>query len=89
MIECQVNFITNAIIEMMNRNARVINLKVSAEDEFMDKLDVDMKTTVWGRENCGSWYANRRGNITVLWPNNTTSYWWQTRNINWSKFDFI
>lgn len=89
MIECQVNFTVNAISEMMARNARVMTVKVPAEDEFMEKLDVDMRSTVWGTESCGSWYANPRGNITILWPGNATSYWWQTRNINWSKFDFM
>lgn len=74
---------------MLNRNATVINVKVSAEDEFMEQLDADMKSTVWDRESCGSWYANPRGKITTLWPNNCISYWWQMRNINWSKFDFM
>lgn len=89
MIECQVDLITNAINEMMNRNAKVINVKVSAEDEFMEQLDVDMKNTVWGNESCGSLYANARGNIIVLWPKNTISYWWQMKNVNWAKFDFM
>lgn len=89
MIECQVNFITNAIDEMLKRNAKVIDIKVSAEDEFMDQLDLNMKDTVWGRESCGSWYGNPRGDITILWSNTSTSYWWQMRNVNWSKFDFL
>ncbi len=83
------NFIANAIGELKRRNAKVINLKKSAEDEFVDTLDVEMKKTVWGKENCGSWYANSRGDIVTLWPKNATSYWWQTRNVNWSKFDFV
>ncbi|KAJ6640762.1 Baeyer-Villiger monooxygenase, partial [Pseudolycoriella hygida] len=47
MIECQVNFILNAISEMMKRKAKVLNLKLSAEEEFMNQIDADMKTTVW------------------------------------------
>lgn len=74
---------------MRKRNAKVINLKVSAADEFMDKLNDNMKNTVWGKESCGSWYANPRGDITILWSNNCTSYWKQTKNIDWAKFDFI
>ncbi|XP_037040355.1 FAD-binding monooxygenase ktnD-like [Bradysia coprophila] len=89
MIECQVNFIASAIAEMVKRNAKVINVKVSAEDEFMDRLDRNMKETIWGRESCGSWYANPRGDITILWSSTTSSYWWQMRNISWSKFDFL
>lgn len=72
---------------MMKRNAKVINLKVAAENEFMDKLKVDFKKTVWNKENCGSWYANSKGNITTLWGDNSTSYWRQTKDIDWSKFE--
>lgn len=88
MIECQVNFIITAIREMIKRKARVINLKVSAEDEFMNKLKIDLKNTVWKKETCGSWYANSRGDITTLWADNCTNYWRQTRNVDWSKFEF-
>lgn len=87
MIECQVNFMIKAVREMMKRNARLINLKVSAEDKFMDKLKVDLKNTVWNKENCGSWYANAKGDITTLWGDNCTNYWRQTKSIDWSKFE--
>ncbi len=87
MIECQVNFMVKAVKEMIHRNAKVINLKVSAEDEFMDKLKEDLKNTVWNKEDCGSWYANARGVITTLWGDNCTSYWWQTKSVDWSKFE--
>jgi len=89
MIECQVNFMINVIREMTQRNAKVVNVKVSAEDEFMDKLKVDLENTVWKREKCGSWYANPRGEITTLWGDNCTNYWRQTKKIDWSKFEFI
>lgn len=83
------NVATNAIGEMIKRNATVINLKKSAEDEYMDKLDKAMKSTVWGAENCNSYYANQRGDVTVIWPKSTLSYWWETRKVDWSKFDFL
>lgn len=77
----------NAVREMMKRNAKVISLKVSAEDEFMDKLKDDLKNTVWATENCGSWYANSKGDITTLWGDNCTNYWRQTKDIDFEKFE--
>lgn len=71
----------------MQQNAKVINLKVSAEDEFMDKLRADLKGTVWNEEDCGSWYANSKGVITTLWGDNCTNYWRQTKDIDWSIFE--
>lgn len=89
MIECQVNFVVNAIQEMMKRNAKVINVKVSAVDEFMEESKEDLKKTVWGKDSCGSWYANAKGDVTFIWPRSCTSYWKQTRDVDWSKFNFI
>ncbi|XP_037040358.1 baeyer-Villiger monooxygenase-like isoform X2 [Bradysia coprophila] len=89
MLECQVNFVASAITEMMKRDAQVISLTKKAEDRFMDKLDHDMKDMIWGREGCGSFYANTKGDIIVLWPNSSVSYWWQLRNTDWSNFEFI
>ncbi|XP_037037233.1 FAD-binding monooxygenase ktnD-like [Bradysia coprophila] len=86
MVECQVDFIINAICEMRRRNATVINLKVEAEDEFMDKFKGYMKNKAWYKENCGSWFANSRGVRTALWSDNCINYWRQTRTTAWSKF---
>lgn len=87
MIECQVNFMIKSIREMMRRNVKVMNVKLSAENEFMDKLNADLKDTVWKKEDCGSWYVNARGDITTLWGDNCTNYWRQTKTIDWSKFE--
>lgn len=89
MIECQVNFVTSAIDEMMKRDAQVISLTKDAEDQFMDKLDDGMKDSVWARGSCGSFYVNPKGDVVVVWPNSTVSYWWQLRNTNWSNFEFL
>lgn len=74
MMEYQVNIIIQVIGEMMNRNAKVINVKLSVEDEFMDKLKIDLKNSVWKRGNCTSWYTNSKGDITTQWPDDST-YW--------------
>jgi len=89
MIECQVDYLVKAIQEMANRNAKFINVKTSAVDAFMEKVKCDLSSTIWGKENCGSWYGNSRGEITILWGENCISYWRETRNPDWSKFDFI
>ena len=88
MIECQVNFVVKIIREMMRRDARCVTVKVSAENAFMKEVEENMKTPIWGTEDCGSWYANAAGTITALWPRNCISYWWKTRKVDFSKFEF-
>jgi len=88
MIECQVNFIVKIIREMMRRDSKCVTIKLSAENEFMKEVKEKLKTTVWGSEDCGSWYANAAGIITTLWPQNCISYWWKTRQVDFSNFEF-
>ena len=34
--------------------------------------------TVW-TTGCKSWYLDKFGNNTFLWPGSTIEYWWRTR----------
>lgn len=88
MIECQVEFMINVVREMIRRNAKYVAVKEDAEERFMETMKEEMKETVWGTERCGSWYANDAGVITTLWPKNCTSYWRETKAIDFSKFNF-
>lgn len=88
MIECQVEFMINVIREMIKRDAKCVTIKEHAEEQYMKSMKEQMKKTVWGTEKCGSWYANDAGIITALWPKNCTSYWRETKAVDFSKFNF-
>lgn len=87
-IECQVNWIIQVIQEMTKRNARVVAVTKTAEEEYMKSILDSMKSTVWGATNCGSWYADHRGVITVLWPENLVSYYNRTKTANFEHLKF-
>jgi len=35
---------------------------------------------------CRSWYLDRLGNNTTVWPGSTLSYWWRTRRVDPDDF---
>ena len=88
MVECQVNHIIQLIPEMMKRDAKVAEPKLSSEDEFKEGLEKQMKKTVWGVSKCGSWYANDKGIITTIWPWTCLKYWSTTRTVDFTKYEF-
>ncbi|KAG4073235.1 hypothetical protein HA402_008581 [Bradysia odoriphaga] len=88
MIECQVDFMINLIREMINRDSKFVAVKEHVEEKYMASMKTKMRETVWGTEKCGSWYANNAGIITALWPKNCTSYWRETKAIDFEKFKF-
>lgn len=73
---------------MSKRKARVVTVKKSAEDEYMNYIHDSMKSTVWGSTTCGSWYADHRGVITTLWPKNLVSYYNLLKNVNFDHLEF-
>ncbi len=73
---------------MIKRNAKVVIVKKSAEDEYMNSIMTSMKSTVWGTTSCGSWYADHRGVITALWPENLVSYYNRTKEVNFDHLEF-
>lgn len=73
---------------MIKRNAKLVAIKKSAEDEFMNSIMAKMKSTVWGTTSCGSWYTDSSGVVTVLWPENLVSYWNLTKNVNFDHLEF-
>lgn len=74
---------------MMARNAKAVTVKKYACEEYVDYMQKMMAKTVWGTvDHCGGWTASKSGRTTVLWPMNSTSYWLQTRTVNFAHFNF-
>ena len=42
--------------------------------------------TIWAT-GCRSWYLDRFGNNTALWPGTTIGYWLRTRRLDDSQFE--
>jgi len=88
MLECQVNYILQLLQETMKRKARIVVVKEGVQENWTEQVDKGLEGTVWS-SSCASWYANRRGKITTLWPKTCTSYYLETKNVDFSKYEFI
>ena len=87
-IECQSLLIMQIIEEMMRRGSKSVQPKIAVEKEYMTSLYDKLKNTVWAKGDCGTWYADARGNITALWPWNSTTFWRRTRTLDSNAFEF-
>jgi hypothetical protein len=83
-----VDFVIAIIEEMMSRRARAVNVRPSAEKEFISAVELQMKENIWDKHACGSWNVNARGIVTALWPWSSVKYWQKTRRPDLSKFEF-
>ena len=74
MIEAQVRYITEALLYMDAKNIRTLEVKHEAHDRYNQKLQSDLKNTVWQSGGCHSWYQDAKGNNTLIWPGFTWTY---------------
>lgn len=56
-----------------------------AQQRFTEQVRRKSRHTVWAT-GCHSWYLDRFGQNTTLWPGSTISYWWRTRRVDDTAF---
>ncbi|MEQ9487839.1 MAG: NAD(P)/FAD-dependent oxidoreductase [Alphaproteobacteria bacterium] len=87
MLECQVNYIMDAIRQARKRGASTIEVTQEAKDAFYNKLKTAMQKTAWAG-SCNSWYKTSDGKITANWYTHTVEYWRQTRKLKTRDYSF-
>ena len=85
MIEFATGYVLQAV-EEGRRGARVTTRR--AQDAFTREMLSRSRHTVWAT-GCRSWYLDRFGNNTSLWPGSTIGYWWRTRRVDPSAFEAV
>lgn len=76
MIESQVQYIRDALHQMSRSGWRSVDVRNDAQATYNASLQERLQRTVWA-SGCVSWYQNRRGINTTLWPGFT----WQFRRM--------
>lgn len=79
MIEAQLRLAVEAIKHMRARGLDVLEVKPEAQQKFVEQVDADMKGTVWTAGGCQSWYIDKTGRNSTLWPGYTFSFMQQAR----------
>ncbi len=86
-IEAQAKYIVQAVDHAVARGASAVEAKVDATDAFNDKLQAELKDTVWAG-NCKSWYQDEKGRIFTLWPRGTINFRGSLRKFDPAEYVF-
>jgi cation diffusion facilitator CzcD-associated flavoprotein CzcO len=81
MLEAQIGYILRCLRLMQRRGAAVMEVRAGAQDRYNVRLRRWMRRTVW-LSGCRSWYLDRFGRNTTLWPGFSFGYWARTRLIS-------
>lgn len=74
MIESQLNYLIDAIDTIDKHDIGVIEVRRDAQDEFNADLQDRMAKSVWMNGGCASWYMDKHGHNTTLWPDFTFEF---------------
>jgi cation diffusion facilitator CzcD-associated flavoprotein CzcO len=73
-IEAQVDYVRDAIKTMNLHRYAAVEPRRDATREWNDALQRRLKRTVWNTGGCSSWYLDKHGRNTILWPRTTIAF---------------
>jgi len=82
MIECQIDHLVRLLRHIDSAGGGAWEPTPAAQSSFVEFVDRRMAGTVWESGGCHSWYQDRTGRVSALWPGHTWSYWLRTRRFN-------
>jgi hypothetical protein len=74
MIEAQVEYVLRTLEFMRSAGVATVEPRPEAQQAFVAELDARMRPTVWSVGGCQSWYYDRTGRNSALWPGYTLDY---------------
>jgi len=87
MIESQLNLVMDAIETLDRRGAATLEPRKEAVDRFVAEVDRRGEHSVWLDGGCASWYIDRTGRNSTLWPDFTFRFRARTRHFEESEYE--
>jgi cation diffusion facilitator CzcD-associated flavoprotein CzcO len=82
MIESQINYVASALAAMRRRGAKVVDVRPEAQAAYNAELDRMTEGTVWVTGGCSSYYIDRNGHNSTIWPTFTWPFRQRTREFD-------
>jgi cation diffusion facilitator CzcD-associated flavoprotein CzcO len=82
MIESQVNYVGSALRTMRGRRARTVEVRPEAQDAYNREVQRMTRGTVWVTGGCASYYIDRNGRNSTIWPTFTWPFRRRTREFD-------
>jgi cation diffusion facilitator CzcD-associated flavoprotein CzcO len=88
MMEAQYRYVLSALTLLRRRGARALDVRRDVQERYNARLQKRLARTVWAT-GCSSWYRDRNGKITALWPGFTFTFRALTRRVRPERYELI
>jgi cation diffusion facilitator CzcD-associated flavoprotein CzcO len=68
MIEAQVEYLLRVLAFMRAAGVAAVEPRPEAQRAYVAEVDARMRPTVWSAGGCASWYMDRTGRVSAIWP---------------------
>lgn len=86
MIEYALTYILDALSIVLKKDIKALDLKQEVLDAFVADLDAANAQKAWGRPEVHTWYKNKFGRVSQIWPYPIVDYWNITRAVDQSQY---
>lgn len=73
-IESQIRYVVEAVKTMRRDGLATVEPSAEAQAEWTQRMRERMEPTVWQTGGCASWYLDKFGHNTTLWPGQTFTF---------------
>ena len=84
--ECQVRYIVDVLIDMVDKRIGAIECKPDVEAEYVRKHDEAHAKMIWSHGGMDNWYRNDAGRVVSTLPWRIVDYWEMTRRADLDDF---
>jgi cation diffusion facilitator CzcD-associated flavoprotein CzcO len=82
MIESQIAYVAGALAALRRRGARTVDVRPEAQAAYNAEIEAMTKGTVWVSGGCSSYYIDRNGRNSTIWPTFTYPFRRRTREFD-------
>jgi cation diffusion facilitator CzcD-associated flavoprotein CzcO len=87
MIESHLNYLSSALKTVDDKGIATFEVRPEAQERYNARLQAHMGRTIWTTGGCASWYLDKHGNNTTLWPSFTFVFRQLTRRFDLGAYD--
>ena len=82
MIESQLNYLRDLIRTTTTQGIATVEVREDAQRAYNASIQRGLRNSVWETGGCSSWYRDKFGKITTMWPGFTFRFRQQTRTFD-------
>lgn len=84
--ECQMRYVTDCLVKMIEGGISAIEVRPDIHDEFNMRFDAEHAELVWSHPGMRNWYRNDRGRVFGPMPWRLVDYWAMTHDADLSEY---